>query len=65
MLVACCDHDLRNFHLPLLEHYLAPLVANNRVAEFPLNLIEGVDTDPRKKPLERQALRRCPGRPIV
>ena len=43
MLVACCDHAFGISTLALLEHDLAAFVADHGIAQFPLDLVEGVD----------------------
>ena len=43
MLVACCDQNLRDLDVALLEHDLALLVADDRRAQLPLDLVERID----------------------
>ena len=60
MLVACCDQDLRNLDVALLEHHLAALVADERRADLPLDLVERIDAGFGEEARERQPGRRPP-----
>ena len=60
MLVACCDHDLRNLDVALLEDDLALLVADHRGADLPLHLVERVDARQREIARKLRARARAP-----
>ena len=44
MLVACCDQNLRDLDVALLEDDLALLAADDGGPQVPLDLVERVDT---------------------
>ena len=54
MLVACCDQNFGNLDVALLEHQLAALVADDRRAQLPFDLVERIDARFGEEARERQ-----------
>ena len=55
MLVACCDQNLRDLDVALLEDDLALLVADDRRPQVPLDLVERIQAFLREEAFVLQA----------